>query len=429
MSLRDTVARAVRTLQSFVPALLIIASACSGNVVDRAGPIDEGRGSGGSGASTSSGGRGDLGAGGSAGQAGHGGGRPGASSGGRDAGVSDGGVATDGGSEDARLDASTEASREAGSHCDATPCGAHVLATGYLPGRLALRGDTVYFASFTDSVAVMSSVAKVPKTGGAVTLLSDSVIGIRALAADDQYVYFVGATVGADGGVHAALFGSPMSGGAPVRLVPDSTGANDIVVAAGRVYWGGLFDQGGIRWWSPSGIDGGSDHGVLSATAYAPFCAAADDAYLYFEANRPYSSLVRLALPNGTPEPVEGAPYGTICLAMAVGGGFLFCARSTSFTTTELARVPLSKPFVNVPPLAESASRIAADDQYVYWITQPASVIRRARLDLTEPETIVDAGPSAYIGDVAVDDRAIYWTTVEIADGGLTHGAVMSLAK
>lgn len=278
---------------------------------------------------------------------------------------------------------------------------------------------------------------------GPPALFFDDDGGAMTLALDHDNVYWAGAGPNVPDRERDIIRKRPKVGNGDVQFLHSTLSAGpivtDIAPSAARVVWsagnggctsdavgahvtatanvefvttcmGRLFQTGSAVYASSPNTDAGALHvfdkaksiTLGSLLANGPFTGplASDDAKVYAATE---TDIVSVTIPGGAIELVVNLG-GVLDLALSVDGRTLFAATRTSITS-----LALDTNAVNTLAAAKPL-RIAVDPAFVYWIDGTASkVMRVTRAVGGAPETLADTQgePTA----IAVDDRALYWST------------------
>ncbi|MCB1994640.1 MAG: hypothetical protein KDG57_01975 [Rhodoferax sp.] len=162
---------------------------------------------------------------------------------------------------------------------------------------VAVGAGSVYFAD-----GAVGEIKRVPATGGDVEIVATGASGPRAVAVDDQSVYWV------DTAPPCGLKKAPVGGGDVTVVVADSCGSTrGLALDAGNAYWVDSSDDvqtGGAVRTVP--LEGGADV-VLGSSPASPVDIAVDDSGIYWLENgttpddAPYGALKYLSYDGGTP--------------------------------------------------------------------------------------------------------------------------------
>lgn len=223
---------------------------------------------------------------------------------------------------------------------------------------IALDADDVYFTTqdhvFNKSDG--SGVRRVPKTGGATTLLIGNHYGPRSLSLTPTDVVFT-----TDGGV-GAVRTIPKAGGAATSLATDTSRTSAVVVDATTAYF--ARDDDGVV--SAVPLVGGAVTTLASGQA-KPVALALDDKYVYWvNAGTPSTSdgsVMRVAKAGGNPETLATGLYEPAALAVDASGVYVASA-------LEVDRIPLSGGAPKPLAVAQDGPiALALDQTSIYYLT------------------------------------------------------------
>jgi hypothetical protein len=339
---------------------------------------------------------------------------------------SDSGDATDGGSESQR------------------PCplkGLVTLASGQRnPGTIAVDNDNVYWAN-TDSDHPNDSIVQVAKCGGAPITLVSGQPSIGGIAVHGANVYW-GRAQPREWPGH--ILRVPIGGGAVTTLV-SGVYARALAVDDESIYWVNA------PWNEPNSVMRVPVNGGKPTTLYAASNAvsgpredieslALDLTNVYWslivtQPAAPQSTSVVLATPLGGGETSTLTTLGNVPSSylsnIAVNATDLFWLRTAEDGgDTVVMRVPLAggRPDALTTPAYFRTGPLAADRERVYWVESsglmsiPVTGGAPTLVALDEPGVDVSQG---YQTTIVADDGAIYWTNSAAQTPG---GTVMRYA-
>ena len=251
------------------------------------------------------------------------------------------------------------------------------------PIDIALFGNYLYWGDGDVSLAAKGTVDRVATATGIPQPLGTTA-GTFAVAADETGVYWADTN-----GIFKALNGMPTDGGTQIPIASDSH-ALDLTLDQSFVYWRD------------------KDTGI-------PYRAPRTG--------------------NGAKTQVGGGQYQssaktTVAERVVVDANSLYWTDSTADRILK-ASVSGSQTVVVAALMGGSSpAGIALDSEYVYWTTQTTGYVMRAPLagltPQTEPTTL--APNQMQPGEIAVDDKAIYWLVLGTSSTAPV-GSIMKLAK
>lgn len=156
------------------------------------------------------------------------------------------------------------------------------------PVQMALNATHVYFTAAYEGI-----LARVPRGGGSVQPLADTMVNPGMVALDGTSVYWL-IEGNVDGG--GAVAKMPLQGGAVVRLAEDDAAPTCIALDATNVYWSSYPD--GPIWKVPKA--GGAKVEVASgAVTMLPMNVSVDDEAIYWTSTSDGGSIHKRALAGG----------------------------------------------------------------------------------------------------------------------------------
>jgi sugar lactone lactonase YvrE len=223
---------------------------------------------------------------------------------------------------------------------------------------IALEADDVYFTTADHAFMKVdgSGVRRVPKAGGATTLLIGNHYGPRSLALTPTDVVFT--TDGGGGAVRTV----PKAGGAATSLATNTSLTSAVVVDSTTAYFAS--DGSGVV--SAVPLAGGAVT-TLASGQNEPAALALDDKYVYWvNAGTPNSSdgsVMRVAKAGGNPEVLSTGLYGPAAIAVDATGVYVASAR-------EVDRIPLSGGAPTPLAVAQDGPiAVALDQTSIYYLT------------------------------------------------------------
>jgi hypothetical protein len=327
-----------------------------------------------------------------------------------------------------------------GGGCLAGKCEPVMLASGQAYAtKIAIDDDSVYWVNYQTSFAVM----KIGKDGTCGNAHACPVQLAPTKGFLDVYYPSVVATDGTnvywsnyDGNcTDQTIYQVRTDGTSFVRLGSLPCGAAGLSVAGGSVYWA----RGTVFRAPPGSMDAGAVVALPPAdagTASTVFSVLADATHVYFTT---YEDGFLYGVPLGS-SCSEGAscavlvtgdtPSGPVGLTMA--GDYLYW---TNVADGTIKRVPKAGGTRTVIATGQGyAQAITNDGVNLYWANFVDSTVRTAPLSAEKACdastcTILASGQQLPSG-IAVDDKAIYWTTQTMTVSMPSNtGTVMKLAK
>jgi hypothetical protein len=290
--------------------------------------------------------------------------------------------------------------------CEAGRC-VDVLAKDlHAPNALALGPSDVYW---TTSLGVM----RVSKSGGAASVIvpASEGAGARAIAVDDDYVYWSGSF---DQKLMRAAIAAPTPEVFADTRSPTSSYINAIVVDQAAIYWTDW--QNGQVLTLPK--SGGVPR-VLTDAARRPGALAVDATHVYWTEDLAdgQGAVVSMPLAGGTPLTLasgQSAPRG-----IAINATHVYWTATWDKT---LSRVLLAGGALEIVANAEVyPSHVALDDKFAYWVGGYA--VQKVRLQGGETEQ--EPGDD-FVNDLAVDATSVYF--VQDGEGGsFTNGTLVKV--
>ncbi len=242
-----------------------------------------------------------------------------------------------------------------------------VLAHSVAPNDLALDADAVYVADFHDGVL------KIPKTGGAPTVLSDfaSASVPTTLAVDESGVYWMN-SVGTNEQA-STIVKVPKAGGAATTLVEDQPALfGGMALDSTSVYWGGF--AGPLMKVSKQG----GPPELLAATSIPITRVAVDESDVYytlFDTDvQTQSAVMRVSKAGGeTATLVTGKVF-----ELALDATFVYWSESDE-TKGTIRRMPKEGGApVTIVCRPHGIAYFAVDQGFVYWFDPVAKVTMRS---------------------------------------------------
>lgn len=230
-----------------------------------------------------------------------------------------------------------------GEACFSGTCVASVLAVGQgVVTDLALDVDTVYFSND-------STISRVPKAGGSVSVLAADLAQPGALAVDDQNVYFTTDT---------AVMKVDKKGGQAVVLASQQDPLWDLAIDSDFVYWTTHHDCGEVKRVPKNG----TQRETLVVDAAKPRTLAVDGSFVYWTTFDGKS--IRKLDKGGAGIPVALVSGQHAAHNLVVDAeGLYFSAGSSDVASLALTG---GTPLTHSAKL--NATNITVDLEFVYWL-------------------------------------------------------------
>lgn len=320
-------------------------------------------------------------------------------------------------------------SRACDDTCTDALCGLVLLASEQTPTFLVADEEAVYWSNIGHPPTADGSVSRVPKAGGAATVLASGQASPTGVVVDAAWVYWASWGVTS---VPGSLMKAPKGGGAPVVLADDLAAPYRIALDGDFLYWTSLghppdYQDGAVM--RISLVDPDAAPEVLASVAGRPtaLCAGPDALYftVYGSGLAADGSLQKV---GKGPAPVDPA----VVIAGAIQAPFaLHCTPESIYLTTSasILSFPMAggDPVPIVSDMKSPARAIVADGASLFWATSSgaAQTVEAAAFD-GSGWRLLAAGQTA-ITDVAVDATHVYWARRETA--GPDTGILYALPK
>ncbi len=280
---------------------------------------------------------------------------------------------------------------------------------GKLVTGFALDATHIYWATcyYADGVNALGKVAKLPKAGGAETILAADQSCPRNLVVDAANVYWVnrGPESASNQFIDGAVMRVDKNGGAPSTIASKQFGDAALAVDDANVYWTTCGKEIGVYRLSKTG---GAP--VLIADASCATSIAVDTTHVYW-----ISDAIKKVDKRGGAAQTIVASRGS---ALTIDGALIYWTRTEATSRTTFAScadnrsalMKASKDGGAATLLAQIAgtepNRLAIDEANIYWANDCANGVMRV------PKT--GGNPSAVVQDqttknVLVDATSVYW--------------------
>jgi hypothetical protein len=273
------------------------------------------------------------------------------------------------------------------------------------------------------------SVSRVPKAGGAATVLATGQASPTGVAVDAAWVYWASWGVTS---VPGSLMKAPKGGGAPVVLAGDLAAPYRVALDGDFLYWTSLghapdFQDGAVM--RISLVDPDAAPELLASVTGRPtsLCAAPDALYftVFGSGQAADGSLQKVG--KG---PAPGDPAVVLAGGLAPPSALLCTPESIYLATSStILSFPMAggDPVPIVSDMTAPARSIVSDGASLFWATSSnaAQTLETAAFDGSGWRRLA-AGQTA-VTDVAVDAKNVYWARRETA--GPDTGIVYALSK
>lgn len=283
--------------------------------------------------------------------------------------------------------------------------------TGKLVTSFALDATHIYWTTcyYADGVNAIGKVAKLPKAGGAETILAADQPCPRNLSIDATSAYWVnrGPETPSNPYADGAVMRVDKNGGTPSTIASKQFGDAALAVDDAGVYWSTCGKENGVYRLSKTG---GTP--TLIADTSCAWSIAVDATNVYW-----ISDAIKKADKRGGAAQTIVASKGS---ALSIDGASIYWTRTEATSRTTFAScadnrsalMKASKDGGAATPLAQISGsepdRLAIDDTSIYWANECSNGIMRVAKTGGNPSAVVQ---DQTVKNVGVDETSVYWVT------------------
>jgi hypothetical protein len=277
-----------------------------------------------------------------------------------------------------------------------------------------IDGLDVYYFSMPTITPNTTEIYRVPKTGGAVSLVATVPGDVASVAITGVYLYMAG---------FAGVFRIHKQHGS-VQLLADGDGfPSEVEVAGNRVYFSRLFADT----IESVPVDGGAID-VLASGLNAPNDLAIRDGYVYFT-ELDSGGVKRVPQAGGPVESLSNVPDSR---GIAVDDVSIYWTVYCGPSCGETRTMPKDGGISSIlSPSQDMPHALAIDATRVFWVTAPVQGTSSAgvyAVSKSGGSTTTLASGYSVCSDIAVDDACVYFADA-VFDGGNTWQRVLRVAK